>query len=96
MSGGSGSRGHTLRYSKVSIPSLPMFLKYFCNHCGLEHLLLYLVSKFIYIFFVLFLYLVGSESFDSLIFYFLFFIFCLLEVLTYVFCGSFFAISKTI
>ena len=36
----------TPRYSKVSIPDLAMFLKYFCNHFGPAHLLLYLVTKF--------------------------------------------------
>ena len=33
-------------YSKVSIPDLAIFLKYFYNHFGPAHLLLYLVTKF--------------------------------------------------
>ena len=40
----------TPRYSKVSIPDLAMFLNYFCNHFGPAHLLLYLVTKFGFIY----------------------------------------------
>ena len=36
----------TPMYSKVSILNLAMFLKYFCNHFGPTHLILYLVTKF--------------------------------------------------